>query len=77
MVLLSSPICDFGLKMPEFKLKGIDNNFFDSQKIDSYDAILIFFICNHCPYVSSHQRTCFNINRIKKRKYRFSCDNAK
>ena len=31
MVLLSS-ICDFGLKMPEFKLKGIDNNFFDSQK---------------------------------------------
>ena len=53
MVLLSSPICDFGLKMPEFKLKGIDNNFFDSQKIDSYDAILIFFICNHCPYVKA------------------------
>ena len=29
MVLLSSPICDFGRKMPEFKLKGLDDNFFD------------------------------------------------
>ena len=45
MVLLSSPICDFGRKMPEFKLKGLDDNFFDSQKIENYDAILIFFIC--------------------------------
>ena len=43
MVLLSSPICDFGRKMPEFKLKGLDDNFFDSQKIENYDAILIFF----------------------------------
>ena len=34
MVLLSSPICDFGRKMPEFKLKGLDDNFLDSQKID-------------------------------------------
>ena len=53
MVLLSSPICDFGRKMPEFKLKGLDDNFFDSQKIENYDAILIFFICNHCPYVKA------------------------
>ena len=53
MVLLSSSICDFGRKMPEFKLKGLDDNFFDSQKIENYDAILIFFICNHCPYVKA------------------------
>ena len=53
MVLLSSLICDFGKKMPEFKLKGLDDNFFDSQKIENYDAILIFFICNHCPYVKA------------------------
>ena len=39
--------------MPEFKLKGLDDNFFDSQKIENYDAILIFFICNHCPYVKA------------------------
>ena len=42
MVLLSSSICDFGRKMPEFKLKGLDDNFFDSQIIEKYDAIFIF-----------------------------------
>ena len=53
MVLLSSPICEFGKRMPEFKLKGQDNKIFDSQKLEDFDAILIFFICNHCPYVKA------------------------
>ena len=53
MVLLSSPICEFGKRMPEFKLKGQDNKIFDSQKLVDFDAILIFFICNHCPYVKA------------------------
>ena len=42
MVLLSSPICEFGKRMPEFKLKGQDNKIFDSQKLVDFDAILIF-----------------------------------
>ena len=53
MVLLSSPVCNFGKKMPEFVLKDLDGNFFDSTKIENYDAILVFFICNHCPYVKA------------------------
>ena len=53
MVLLSSPICEFGKRMPEFKLRGQDNKIFDSQKLVGFDAILIFFICNHCPYVKA------------------------
>ena len=32
MVLLSSPICELGKKMPEFNLKDLDGNFFDSKK---------------------------------------------
>ena len=45
MVLLSSPICEFGKRMPEFKLKGQDNKiFFDSQKLVDFDAILIFLV---------------------------------
>ena len=53
MVLLSSPVCEFGKKMPEFVLKDLDGNFFDSTKIENYNAILVFFICNHCPYVKA------------------------
>ena len=40
MVLLSSPVCEFGKKMPEFVLKDLDGNFFDSTKIENYNAIL-------------------------------------
>ncbi|MBD23084.1 MAG: thioredoxin family protein [Alphaproteobacteria bacterium] len=53
MVLLSSPICELGKKMPEFNLRDLDNKFFNSKKLDNYNAILIFFICNHCPYVKA------------------------
>ena len=53
MVLLSSPVCDFGTKMPKFVLKDLDGIFFDSTEIENYDAILVFFICNHCPYVKA------------------------
>ena len=45
MVLLSSPVCDFGTKMPKFVLKDLDGIFFDSTEIENYDAILVFFIC--------------------------------
>ena len=38
--------------MPEFKLKDL-NKIFNSQNLENYDAILIFFICNHCPYVKA------------------------
>ena len=53
MVLLSSPVCEFGKKMPEFFLKDFDENFFNSKNLEKYNGILIFFICNHCPYVKA------------------------
>ena len=36
MVLLSSPVCDLAKKMPEFTLKDLDGNVFDSTKIKNY-----------------------------------------
>ena len=67
MVLLSSPVCEFGKKMPEFVLKDLDGNFFDSTKIENYNAILVFFICNHCPYVKAITKDIVeDCNELKK-----------
>ena len=54
MALLSSPLCEFGKKMPEFALKCILMvKSFNSKNLENYDGILILFICNHCPYVKA------------------------
>ena len=53
MALLSSPLCEFGKKMPEFVLKDLNDKSFNSKNLENYDGILIFFICNHCPYVKA------------------------
>ncbi len=53
MVLLNTPICNFGEKMRSFKLKNIDNSFINSEEIQGEKGTLIMFICNHCPYVKA------------------------
>jgi peroxiredoxin len=40
-----------GDKAPEFKLKGIDGKEHSLQDFKDAKALLIIFMCNHCPYV--------------------------
>ena len=47
MVLLSSPLCNFGEKMPNFKLKNIDDTFIDQDMVKGENGTLVFFICNN------------------------------
>ena len=51
MVLLKTPIIDFNSNIIDFNLKSTDGDFYNLDKIDNNRAILIMFICNHCPYV--------------------------
>ncbi len=55
MVLTETPICDFGLAAPDFKLKGIDGKEWTLSDCRGSNGLLIMFICNHCPYVKSIQ----------------------
>ena len=45
------PVCDFNLDAKEFKLLGVDGQFYKYQDIAGSKGTLIMFICNHCPYV--------------------------
>ncbi len=50
-MLLDTPICDFDWQAPDFTLNdahGVAHNLSDYL---GKDAVLIAFICNHCPYV--------------------------
>ena len=51
MTLTKTPVCDFGKKAENFKLKSPDNKLISLNDIIGENATLIMFICNHCPYV--------------------------
>ena len=53
MTLTKTPVCDFGKKAGNFKLKSIDNKLISLNDIKGEKASLIMFICNHCPYVKA------------------------
>ena len=53
MALTKTPVCDFGKKAKDFKLKSINNKLVSLDDIKGNKATLIMFICNHCPYVKA------------------------
>ena len=53
MALTKTPICDFGKKAEDFKLKSIDNKFISLDDVKGTNGTLVMFICNHCPYVKA------------------------
>ena len=53
MTLTKTPVCDFGKKAEDFKLKSINNKLVSLNDIKGEKATLIMFICNHCPYVKA------------------------
>jgi peroxiredoxin len=55
MVLLETPICDFGKKAIDFTLPGIDGLTWSLKQCMGKKGLLVMFVCNHCPYVKAVQ----------------------
>ena len=53
MVSLETPICEFGLPAVDFSLPGVDGKTWTLQDCRGERGLLVFFICNHCPYVKA------------------------
>lgn len=51
MVALQPPVCDFGWRAQDFKLKGADDKLYNMNEIKRENGLLVMFICNHCPFV--------------------------
>ena len=50
---VSTPICTFGWKAPDFRLPATDGRTLSLDDIRGPKGTLIMFICNHCPYVKA------------------------
>ena len=48
---IQTPICDFGQKAFDFRLKSTDGKIISLDDVKGEKGTLIMFICNHCPYV--------------------------
>ena len=53
MSLTKTPICDFGKKAENFKLKSTTGELITLNDAKGPNGTLIMFICNHCPYVKA------------------------
>ena len=47
------PICDFGVKAPDFELPATDGRTYRLADLKGSSGTVIVFICNHCPYVKA------------------------
>ncbi len=56
MALLQTPVVKTGEKVQAFKLMGTDNKVWQLDDFKDKSALLIMFICNHCPYVKAIQQ---------------------
>lgn len=56
MALLQTPKAIIGSKAPNFKLRGTDDKVWQLDDFKDKSALLIMFICNHCPYVKAIQQ---------------------
>ena len=53
MVSLTTPVCDFGWKAPDFDLPGTDGRRHSLASARGPKGLLVMFLCNHCPYVKA------------------------
>ncbi|HUW98820.1 MAG TPA: thioredoxin family protein [Acidiferrobacter sp.] len=53
MVSTETPICDFGWPAPDFALPATDERVLTLADVRGERGLLVFFICNHCPYVQA------------------------
>jgi len=53
MVRTETPVCEFGLPAPDFRLPGTDGRAYTLNELRGPNGLLVMFICNHCPYVQA------------------------
>lgn len=53
MALTYTPDPEIGAACPDFELPGTDGRNYSRRDFEGAKALLVMFICNHCPYVKA------------------------
>lgn len=63
MALQYSPSPELGKSCPEFKLHSVDGEIFALDDFSGASVFVVFFICNHCPYVKAVEDRLIEIGK--------------
>jgi len=68
---------NIGEKAPEFKLKSTDGKTYSLKDFDKSQVLVVFFTCNHCPYViGSDEMTSKTAQKFEDKGVRFVAINS-
>lgn len=66
MALTFTPEPTVGTPCPDFKLPGVDGSDWSLSDFNSAKALLVMFICNHCPYVKAVEQRLIDLGNEMK-----------
>ena len=66
-----------GENAPDFDLVGTDVDYYSLDSFKEYENLIIFFTCNHCPYVTgSDEVTRQTVEKFQSSKFKFIAINS-
>ena len=66
-----------GENAPDFDLVGTDVDYYSLDSFEEYENLIIFFTCNHCPYVTgSDEVTRQTVEKFQSSKLKFIAINS-
>lgn len=68
MALTYTPAVDTQLICPDFTLLGVDGKHYSRSHFEGAEALLVMFICNHCPYVKAVEDRLIELGHSMKSK---------
>lgn len=63
MALTYTPTPELGSPIPEFELPSVDAKTYSHKDFQSAKALVVMFICNHCPYVMAIEDRLIALNQ--------------
>lgn len=63
MALLNSEKVALGTPMPHFELPSVDGDIYNPESFADKRALVVMFICNHCPYVVAVEGRIIQLSR--------------
>ena len=66
-----------GDQAPDFDLIGTDVDYYSLDSFKDFDNLIIFFTCNHCPYVTgSDEVTRLTVEKFNNKQFKFIAINS-